>query len=434
MTKFKLFFAVSLTILLAALSVLTACAKEAPAPAPSPAPAPAPAPKPVTLYVGGTMALTGAYAEDTAALLAAYEDYVKYVNETRNLAPWRSEKFPGNVNLELLWRDDELKPEKALSIYEELKAKGMLVYRCSGSPQALALKDLLNEDRIGAPSMATGPYLLTPPQTVLTYYPIYTDTLAAIADWFKENWKETRKPRVAYLTADNAMGRSIDIPEMQAYLESAGYEFVGSQFVPLVPTSPPTTQLAWLKENNVDLALGVMINPGSQPTIKEAVRLGMGPHLDYKITFGFAAPSHLAVFLPAMGKLGEGVVVGGSFPPLDDMATTGIKFANDLQAKYRPDKRVTHIMYVGGMLEAMMQVEALRLATLQKPADQLKPIDVLENGFFKIKNLETGGLSATPLTLGPGDIEGVDEVRIDQIQNGKIVKVGSYPLRHIYTK
>ena len=434
MNKFKLFFAVSLTILLAALSVLTACAKEAPAPAPSPAPAPAPAPKPVTLYVGGTMALTGAYAEDTAALLAAYEDYVKYVNETKNLAPWRSEKFPGNVTLELLWRDDELKPEKALSIYEELKAKGMLVYRCSGSPQALALKDLLNEDRIGAPSMATGPYLLTPPQTVLTYYPIYTDTLAAIADWFKENWKETRKPRVAYLTADNAMGRSIDIPEMQAYLESTGYEFVGSQFVPLVPTSPPTTQLAWLKENNVDLALGVMINPGSQPTIKEAVRLGMGPHLDYKITFGFAAPSHLAVFLPAMGKLGEGVVVGGSFPPLDDMATTGIKFANDLQAKYRPDKRVTHIMYVGGMLEAMMQVEALRLATLQKPADQLKPIDVLENGFFKIKNLETGGLSATPLTLGPGDIEGVDEVRIDQIQNGKIVKVGSYPLRHIYTK
>ena len=49
----------------------------------------------------------------------------------------------------------------------------------------------------------------------------------------------------------------------------------------------------WLKQNKVDLALGVMINPGSQPTVKEMVRLGMGPHLEYKMIFGVATPSHL---------------------------------------------------------------------------------------------------------------------------------------------
>jgi hypothetical protein len=43
-----------------------------------------------TVYVGGTMSLTGPYAEDSAAILAAYEDYVKYVNETKHLAPWRN--------------------------------------------------------------------------------------------------------------------------------------------------------------------------------------------------------------------------------------------------------------------------------------------------------------------------------------------------------
>ena len=85
-----------------------------------------------TVYVGGTMSLTGPYAEDSAAILQAYEDYVKYVNETKNLAPWRKEKWPADVTIELLWRDDELKPAKALSIYEELKAKGILVYRAIG--------------------------------------------------------------------------------------------------------------------------------------------------------------------------------------------------------------------------------------------------------------------------------------------------------------
>jgi hypothetical protein len=59
-------------------------------------------------------------------------------------------------------------------------------------------------------------------------------------------------------------------------------------------------------------------------------------------------------------------------------------------------------------------------------------MDVLNHGFYKIRNLNTGDLSSTPLTYGPGKIEGVDAVRVDQIQNGKIVKQGVYPCRHVF--
>jgi branched-chain amino acid transport system substrate-binding protein len=294
MTKMRLAFIATAIILAAGLLVFTACGPKVEQ-------------GKGTVYIGGTQSLTGPFAEDSAAVLGAMQDYVKYVNETKKMAPWRDETFPENITIEVLWRDDELKPAKAMPIYEELKAKGILAYRISGSPIALALKDRLWEDQMGATSMAAGSYYLTNPQSVFTYYPIYTDSCAAIADWFKENWEEDRKPRVAYLTADNAMGRSIEIPEMKAYLEKTGYEFVGTQYVPLVPTSPPTTQLTWLKENGVDLALGVMINPGSQPTVKEMVRLGMGPFdQPYKITFGVALPGHAAVFARDMGKLGDG--------------------------------------------------------------------------------------------------------------------------------
>jgi hypothetical protein len=41
-------------------------------------------------------------------------------------------------------------------------------------------------------------------------------------------------------------------------------------------------------------------------------------------------------------------------------------------------------------------------------------------------------LSATPLTYGPGDIEGVNAVRVDQVQKGKVVNLGTWPTRHIY--
>jgi branched-chain amino acid transport system substrate-binding protein len=421
MVKIKLFFIFTLISVLAT-SLFSACGGGPLEPSQA-----------VTIYVGGSFALTGAYAEDTAAVLAGFQDYVKYVNETKKLAPWRTEQFPEKVTLEVLWRDDELKPEKALTIYDELKAMGMLLYRVSASQTALPLMDLLKADNIGATTMVSGAYLLTPPRTIFTNYPLYTDELAAIADWFKANWKETRKPRVAYLTADSAPGRSIDIPEMEKYLTDAGFEFVGKQFVPMVPTAPPTTQLAWLKDNQVDLALGWMINPGSQPTIKEAVRLGMGPNQAYKITFGFAAPSHLAVFAPAMGTLGDGVVVAGSYPPMNHNEIAGVAFCNELQNKYRPNNKVTHIMYLHGVIEAMLQVEALRLAMAEIPADKLKSTDVLNKGFYMIKNFSTGDI--TPLlTFGPGDIEGPDDIRLDQVQNGEVVFIGNYPTHGVYAK
>jgi hypothetical protein len=105
----------------------------------------------------------------------------------------------------------------------------------------------------------------------------------------------------------------------------------------------------------------------------------------------------------------------------------------DLQKKYHPDKWAAHSQYMGGMIEAMTQVEAIRLAMQKMPLEKLKPVDVLQNGFYKIKDLDTGGIASTPLTYGPGKIEGVDSVRVDQLQNGKVAKQGVYPCRHLYT-
>ena len=200
------------------------------------------------------------------------------------------------------------------------------------------------------------------------------------------------------------MGKSIEVPELTEYLKKVGYEFVGSQYVPLIPVAPPTTQLMWLKEKKVDLALGVMINPGAQATVKEMGRLDMGPNRGCKMVFGNMSTTQIADFVSGMGDLGDGYVSGGSFPPMDELETPGVKFCNDLQNKYRPGKKVPLVTYELGMIEVMTQVEALRLALKEAPLEKLKPADVLKNGFYKMKKLDTGGLSATPLTYGPGEV------------------------------
>ncbi len=387
--------------------------------------------KPMTLIVGGTFALTGAYAEDCAAVLAGMEDYVKYVNDNKIVAPWYTDRVvPANLTFQLKWGDDALAPDKALTIYEDLKSQGMLVERITGSPEGMALKDLLMKDNIGATSQSMSPAYLVPPGNIFTTAPIYTDQMAAIADWFLKTWTDTtRKPRVAFLTADSTLGRNIDVPELKDYLTKIGYEFVGEQYVPMVPTAPPTTQLAWLKSNKVDLALGVMINPGSQPTIKEAVRLGMGPDQAYKITFGFANPAHLHIFVKGMGTVGNGLVISGDVCA-QDADEDGIKFANMLQDTYRADKKNGNVMYLDGVIEGMLQVEALRLAYLAV-GDKMTSEDVLKKGFWQIKDFSTGGLTITPLTYGEGDPQGLDQVRLQQAQNGKIVELGSEPIQNI---
>jgi hypothetical protein len=388
---------------------------------------------PVTLSIGGTFALTGAYAEDTAAVLAGFQDYVKYVNDNHILAPWYTDKvIPANLTFQVLWGDDALAPDKALTIYEDLKSKGLLTERVSGSPEGMALKDKLVEDHIGATSQSTSPAYLNPVGNIFTNAPIYTDEMAAIAEWFMDNWTDTtRKPRVAYLTADSTLGRNIDIPELKAYLENLGYEFVGEQYVDMVPTAPPTTQLAWLKDNKVDLALGVMINAGSQPTIKEATRLGMGPDLNYKITFGFGNPAHLQIFVPAMGATGNGCVVAGDLCA-QDAQNDGIAFANMLQDTYRANDKNGNVMYLDGIIEAMTQVEALTLAAeAVGDASKLTTEDVLTKGFQQISDLNTGGITITDLSYSATNVQGVSEVRLQQEQDGKIVELGSKPLANI---
>jgi len=57
---------------------------------------------------------------------------------------------------------------------------------------------------------------------------------------------------------------------------------------------------------------------------------------------------------------------------------------------------------------------------------------VLDNGFYKIKNLDMGGITGSPLTYAPGKIEGVDLVRVDQMEKSKIVNRGTLPCRHVY--
>jgi hypothetical protein len=392
-----------------------------------------------TVYIGGAFALTGPFSEDSLAILKGFQNYAQWVNDNHITAPWYPDrKFPTDVKLETIWQDDQYQATNVLPVYEALRAKGALVYRNSGTaPQVLAPR--LMQDRVGATSMSCEPFLLQPPKTIFVQFPTFADCLVADAEWFLTQWKEKRKPRYAFLTADNDAGRSVITPEVKDFLEQSGFDFAGSSFVPFVPTSPPTTQLLWLKQKKVDLAIGMMIRAGAEPTQKEAVRLGMGANLPYKIIFGYNYPVALSPFSRDMGTLADGVICAGDLPDWADTDLKGMRFVIDMMKQYTPDDYADYekacIGFTHGMVEAMVQVEALRLTSLKVPLNQVAdPKTILENGFWKIKDLDTGGIRPTPLTFSETRVEGLSGINVAQVQNGKRVQLGVFPIRMLLPK
>lgn len=401
----------------------------------------------VTAYIGGSFPLTGPYPEDGKAVLDAFQHYASWVNDNHKISPW-GPSFPSHVVLNVTWMDDEVKPEKAIDCYGRLVRRGtgpgLKMFRISGSALAVALLDRLATDEVGATTQASGPYLLTPPRTIVSNYPIYTDQCAAIADWFMAKWKaagRTTKPRVAYLT-NASFGMTVPTDAMDAYLTKIGFEVVKPvQVVPVVPEVPEATatQLDWCRTNNIDLTLGAMLVVGAVRTMTQADKMDIGWNKAHNMTIGLCSPAHLTIFLRDTGApgtvIGDGLVIAGSYPSWDD-TSRGVVFCKTLMDTYGggfdPKK---HIMYQHGVVEAMIQVEALRLAmanTGKDNPDDLTSADVLNNGIFQIRGLDTGGIIPTTISYGPGDVEGAESVRLDQGQGGRAVHLGNYPLRHVY--
>jgi len=392
-----------------------------------------------TVLIGGSFPLTGPYPEDGAAVLAAFQNYAEWVNDNHKMAPWSTDSFPEGVTLEVVQMDDGVSPPTAQTNYATLKGQGLKMFRMSGSGIATAMMDTLLNDEVAATTMASGPYLVTPRTgTIFSNYPIYTDQCAAIADWFMDNWEGAEAPRVAYLTNDS-FGQTIPIPEMNDYLESIGFEVVlGCSAVPTVPplASDTAPMLSWCQANDIDLTLGAMLVIGAVKTMTQAETLGIGWNLAYEMTIGLCSPAHLTIFLrDSGGTVGNGLVVAGSYPPWSDTGD-GVEFCKTLMDTYMAGgfEDTEHIMYQHGVVEAMIQVEAIRLALINtgKQPDQLTSADILNDGFFQISGLDTGGIIPTDITYGPGDVEGAEEVRLDRNEGGVDVLLGSPPLRHVY--
>jgi ABC-type branched-subunit amino acid transport system substrate-binding protein len=244
---------------------------------------------------------TGPYAVTIGPQLDGAKDFTAWANSTNYL--------PG-VTLDIRSYDHGLKVESAIALYKEAVTSTPTPVLTNGalwSTVAPTLGGLAKQNKIPIIDATALREAVIPPGWFWGYQPSYEGQVGAYVNWIVDNWKadskipwikthyQNRKPRLALVSWDIALGRANESAEAKCYAISKGVEWVGAEYVPMT-VGDVTPQLTRLKDK-VDFIYIGMFGSAWQAVLKKAAELGMR---DQFIDCGtsYFSPPEIAKFTP----------------------------------------------------------------------------------------------------------------------------------------
>jgi branched-chain amino acid transport system substrate-binding protein len=384
-----------LAIALAALLLLTACA-----------PAPIVGEKPAQF--GWILPLTGGGASAMGAAMSGAQDYLRYLNE--------QEAIPG-LYIECLWRDTALQVALGIGHYERFIAAGMPLIAVADPALVAALKGRYERDEVvgfitGVPGHGD---MYPDPGWYYTSAPITSERAAAGLQYFMENWKEERSPRLAFMHVDHATGYAVRYAT--GYARSLGFEVLPPEVVPLVPLDT-TVQLLRLREDGADLVYILHSAEATGTILRDAERLGLLGEFQFMgdaMTMGDRA-------IKLAGAATEGYLVTRPVPWFDETDVPGIKLIIDNMMKYHGEVRRDGEYFAGWVgvaviCEAMRRViEDLGYENLDGPATK----EALDG----MKDFDVYGVAT--ITYRPGDHRGSTKMAVYEVRGGEQVRLSDW--------
>lgn len=380
-------------ILAVALSValmVTACAPRAPEEGKQ------------VVRIGMIAPLTGAPAAVVQIAWRNLEDCLKYFEEKG--IPGVT--LPAGVKIELLWGDSGFEVAKAISIYERMRERNVVLYYLPSPVEGEGLKSRLERDQVPGVVMSVSENMMYPPGWIFTIYPTESERFAVLCDWIMENWKEERPPRIALMGTDSPSGRA---PEVMgtAYARSLGMEVLPFEIVPYVPLDV-TPQLVRLQERGADYAYIQAIWSTVAPIMRDAQRLG----LTGKVRFGGMENSQ-SIALLELGSAVEGYLAVRSAPWYKE-----VPILEEVLRKYQGridtmgDGAMSLILFPAWIKAISTALENVGYENLDGRA--------VKEGFYSVKDFDPYGLGRK-VTYTPQDHRGAPVVRIYEIRGGDVV-------------
>jgi len=220
----------------------------------------------------------------------------------------------------------------------------------------------------------------------------------------KETWKDgSRKPKVAFIYADNGYGRA-PIEAGRLYAKEIGIDLVDEEVIPTVLTDA-TSQLLTMQKKDPDFAY---INTNTQwvpVVLKDSYKLGL--KTKYVVNnYGLDERTPRLAGDAAEGAIGiQDVAFWGDNVP-------GMKTLMDFHAKHHGSD--THAApYMRGWLWVIVAAEAIKRAGPNPTGESVK------NALESLREFDTWGLTP-PFTYTNEDHRPTNRARLVQIKGGKV--------------
>ncbi len=228
----------------------------------------APADAQPAIKLGNLVDLTGPTSDQGKDIAQGRTDAVQYFNER------------GGINgkkLELVSVEYGFQPPRAVAAYKKfVEDDKVLLVLGYGTPDTEALRPYITKDKMPYISGSYSGHLTDPRNTPYNFPGgiDYSSQIRIFLNYVKETWTDTsRKPRVAFIYADNSYGRA-PIEVGRLYAKEIGVDLVDEEIIPTVVTDV-TSQLLTMQQKNPDFAY---INTNTQwvpVVLKDSYKLGL---------------------------------------------------------------------------------------------------------------------------------------------------------------
>lgn len=341
---------------------------------------------------GPTSAVGQPYAEGVKAA-------AKYINDN------------GGINgkkMKLMQVDYAYNVQQALAAYKRFKSQGMVALQGWGTADTEALTRFVARDKIPTWSASYSAHLTDPDKAPYNFFVSadYSTMIRAGLQYIKDNWKESRAPRMAFVYPDHPYGIS-PIAAGKQYAEEIGFEVVGEENVSL-KAMDATTQLLALQKKNPDFCWIGGTTPSCSVILKDAAKLSMQTKFLINIWGNDESLIDLA------GPASEGQIGLQAAAAYND-DTKGSAVIRELTGG---QPVMTH--YLRGFASVLVMAEAMRIAdsngklsgpTIKEAAETLRDYDPM-------------GLTP-PISYFPDDHRPNMSANVYVISGGKLTKTAS---------
>jgi branched-chain amino acid transport system substrate-binding protein len=352
-----------------------------------------------SIKIGNLVDLTGPTSDQGKDISQGRIDAVQYFNAKGGIK---------GKKIELVSVEYGFQPPRAVAAYKKfVEEDKVLLVLGYGTPDTEALRPYITKDKVPYLSGSYSGHLTDPKQTPYNFPGgiDYSSQIRIFLNYVKETWTDaSRKPRVAFIYADNAYGRA-PIEAGRDYAKEIGVDLVDEQIIPTVLTDA-TSQLLNMKKKDPDFAY---INTNTQwvpVVLKDSLKLGL--KTKYVVNnYGFDERTPSLAVEAAEGIMGiADVAFWGDEVP-------GMKILMDFHKEHHPND--THNSpYMRGWLWVMLAVEALK-----RTGDNLNGEGV-KKALESLRDFDTGGLSQ-PFTYTAEDHRPTTKAKLYIIKGGKLV-------------